>query len=252
MKAYYKLAISSAIFGLLVGCGSSGDDKEKRFELTSTGEIVGTVVSATQEPGTNSDGELEKPQIIILNQEMTTDITTETNETKNAIARVIIPKGLRVLDKDGQNKCGCKKVDPCSPCKFTVSRTCGSKIKNPNERLAEAQPSDDTKMALMGAVYDITLNRAISIDDTISKKIHVKVKLPKCIHDKSTGKYYDFKDDEIYSVKLWVQPEGCNREGYWISPTISSDGYVDFDVDTPLTHMAIFGIVDKYISGGSI
>ncbi len=247
MKINYKIAMGVVVVGLFVGCGSNNEDEP--FELTTTGEIVGTVVSATQEPGTNTEGEIEKSQVIVLQQEMQSDILTETNETKNAIARVIIPRGLTVLDKDGNNKCGCKKVDPCSPCKFTVSRTCGSKINNPTERLSEAQPTDDTKMALMGAVYDITLNRTISVDDTISKKIHVRVKLPKCIHDKQTGKYYDFKDGEIYAVKLWIQPESSDKEGYWITPTIGSDGYVEFDVDTPLTHMAIFGIVDKYISG---
>jgi len=249
MKMVYKLAVSSIIVATLLGCGGGEDDSEK-LALTATGDIVGKVVSATQEPGTNPAGDIVKAQIIILEDK--SEIMTETNQTKNSIARVIIPKGLRVLDKDGNNKCGCKKVDPCNPCKFTVSRTCGSKIKNPTERLNEAQPSDDTKMALMGAVYDITLNRSILIDDSISKKIHVKVKLPKCIYDKSTGKYYDFKDGEIYSIKLWIQPEGCNKEGYWISPQIDSDGYVEFDVDTPLTHMALFGVVDKFISGGSI
>ena len=249
MKLFYKLAVSSVVVATLFGCGSGGDSSE-RLETTSNGEIVGKVISVTQSPGTNAAGEIEKEQVIILKEE--SEILTETDESKNSIARVIISKGLRVLDKNGNNKCGCKKVDPCNPCKFTVSRTCGSKIKNPTERLNEAQPSDDTKMALMGAVYDITLNRSILIDDSISKKIHVKVKLPKCIYDKSTGKYYDFKDGEIYSIKLWIQPEGCNKEGYWISPQIDSDGYVEFDVDTPLTHMALFGVVDKFISGGSI
>jgi hypothetical protein len=251
MKTVYKLAVGSIIISTLLGCGSgSGEDAGEKLQLTSTGDIVGKVVSATQEPGTNVAGDIVKAQIITLKEE--SEIMTETNETKNAIARVVIPKGLRVLDKEGNNKCECKKVDPCTPCKFTVSRTCGSKIKNPTERLSEAQPTDDTKMALMGAVYDITLNRSIFVDDTISKKIHVKVKLPKCIYDKSTGKYYDFKDNEIYSTRLWIQPESNNKEGYWISPDIDSDGYVEFDVDTPLTHMALFGIVDKYISGGSI
>ena len=250
MRSLYKLAIGSVIVSVLFGCGAGSSDNEK-LELTSAGEIIGKVISATQEPGTNVNGEIVKVQVITLRED--SEIMTETNETKNSIARVIISKGLRVLDKNGNNKCECKKVDPCTPCKFTVSRTCGSKIKNPSERLKDAQPLDDnTKMALMGAVYDITLNRTILVDDVISKKIHVKVKLPKCIYNKRTGKYYDFKDGEIYSIKLWIQPEGSNVEGYWISPEIDSNGYVEFDVNTPLTHMALFGIVDKPITGGSI
>jgi len=233
MNKKWLIGITLAV--LLSGCGSSTTVIKK--------EIPGEVSKATQEPGTNKLGLLSTDDVVVLK---------DKNGTGEEVARIIIPRTWELRDKENKNKCECQAKDPCTPCKVTISRSCGSKI-NTAERLAEAQPADDKKMALLGATYDITINRDIVPSDTITDGMTVTLKIPKCIYDKTTGKYYNFKDGDVHYIKIWIQPVNSNKPGYWITPNPEIvDGEIKFKVYTPSSHMALFGIVDKPISGSTI
>jgi len=231
---------------LLSGCGGGSTTGEE--------EMPGKVLVQEESLGINTLGEMAVDKIVVLQdsnetEEMITEITY--NGEGEEVARVIFSKGWELQDKEGKNKCECKVTDPCTPCKVTISRSCGSSI-NTTERLAEAQPDDDTKMALLGATYDISINRDIVAGDAITSGIEVKLKIPLCLYDEVCKKYYDFKDGEVHYIKVWIQPVDSGEAGYWLTPNPEIvDGEITFTVNTPLSHMALFGIVDKCISGSS-
>ncbi len=233
---FYKLAAGLSLALVLSsgfsGCGGSSDGGEPEGYVNETAKQVA-----------KSDGIIAKDEVIVLR-----------DKDGVQVAKVTLVANTTLKDSKGNNKCACKQK--CTPCAVTVKRSCGSKAVDKDAKTAEVQAElDETQLALLSASYTITINRPIGADDKYDPAIKVSVKVPKCIHDKTTDTYFNYKKGEVDGIRVWVQTGDSAADGYWLkdggpdglAKTFTAEeienGALNFLINKPGVNITLIGIV---------
>jgi hypothetical protein len=236
---FYKLAAGLSLALVLSsgfsGCGGSSDAAELGSESETAKQVA------------NPEGIIakDKDEVIVLR-----------DKDGVQVAKVTLVANTTLKDSKGNNKCACKPTKKCTPCAVTVTRSCGSKAVDKDAKTVEVQAElDETQLALLSASYTITINRPIGADDKYDPAIKVSVKVPKCIHDKTTDTYFNYKKGEVDGIRVWVQTGDSAADGYWLkdggpdglAKTFTAEeiknGALNFLINKPGVNITLIGIV---------
>jgi hypothetical protein len=236
----YSIGLSLALLiGGLNGCGESCCGATKKVEPAGFENIVKRDIAS-------ADGIIAKGdnQVIIL-----------TDDDHTEVARIKLLADTELKSSSDVNKCKCATTE-CTPCAVSVKRSCGSKAVDATQKTLDIQNGlNDTQLALLSASYDIKINKKIESGDILTKPIEVSLKVPKCVHDKTSNKYFDYDKGEVKDIKIWIEPLDSGESGYWLNKTFSLEeiksGKLNFKVKTPNSHIVLVAVVDKPIATGA-
>jgi hypothetical protein len=246
---FYKLAAGLSLALLLSsgfsGCGGSssssnnGGNEPDGFENETAKQVA------------KADGVIAKDEEITLR-----------DKDGVQVAKITLVKDTELRDANGKNKCKCATV-ACNPCAVTVKRSCGSKAVDKAAKTTEVQAElDGAKLALLSASYTVKINRPIASGDEYTPAIDIEVKVPKCIHDKTTDTYFDYKKGKVLGIRVWIQTGSLATDGYWLKDgegelgkefTLAEikSGKLKFKLNKPGVSITLIGIVKNPSATGA-